>query len=194
MEFEPFGRYKEESSMAYLPAHLHQAVQRALHNIWYGHEAAIDEAVESANRGLLVHMDRWRVEEQLAVYVNMIVRQLRPVPETVEPLIEVRKQILQGYIARDHPRLQQLEEESRRLDRAVAHKEQEVQQMRQRLRRLESQKSSLDHRLLEIARAEREVQEQLAAIAEWEPVTLARAQALAEGLAQATRIDLPEKP
>ena len=192
MPFWPFGR-QEVPGMHTLYPHIQRAVKRALDNIWFGQPDPIGEAVESAYRGEGIQLKRWEVEEPLAEYVNLIVRQLRPVPRAIEPMLDARVQELKGYIAEAHPRLRQVEEESHGLSEAIQQKQWDLQALRQHLRKLEGQERSLQRRLQELARAEREIQEQLAAIVGWKPVTLERAQALAEGLAEAAQEDLPEK-
>jgi hypothetical protein len=168
MKFFPFG--VQPGSLPHIRSqHAERAVKRALDNIWFGQPDPIVEAIESILRTEGIQLERREVEKPLAKYVNLIVLELRRAPSSVEPMLVERVQELRDGIIRGHARLQKAQEDHYQLERA------------------------LQRRLMQLARAEREVQEQLAAIAGWEPVTVDRARVIAEGLAEAAQEDLPQE-
>ncbi|HEY7413760.1 MAG TPA: hypothetical protein VH593_01095 [Ktedonobacteraceae bacterium] len=192
MKFWPYEI--QDGSVRHIHAQrIERAVKRALDNIWFGQPDPIAEAIESILRTEGIQLERREVEKPLAKLVNLIVLELRRVPTSIEPMLVERIQELRDDIIRGHTRLQKAQEERWQLGGAVHQKEWDLQALRQRLSQLEQQERILQRRLRQLARAEREVQEQLASIAGWEPVSLERARAIAEGLAEAAQEDLPQE-
>ena len=192
MKFFPFG--VQPGSVPHIRSqHVERAVKRALDNIWFGQPDPIAEAIESILRTEGIQLERREVEKPLAKYVNLIVLELRRVPTSVEPMLVERVQELRDDIIRGHARLQKAQEDRYQLERVISQKEWDLQALRLRLSQVEQQERTLQRRLMQFARAEREVQEQLETIAGWEPVTLERARAIAEGLAEAAQEDLPQE-
>ena len=183
--------FRHHDAMRPLDYAIQFAVWRALHNIWQGENAPIEEAIQYMARAHQEHLVPTHVTQAIAEYVSLVVRHLMPMPPLVAEVLDTYAAHLLSCIGQDQERLQELEQELGAERQHLWQHEQQVTALRKRANYLAGQENYLQRRIATLEQAEGRIQAQLAQIARQEPVTLERSQALAVALAAAIETDLP---
>lgn len=167
------------------------AVWRALHNIWQGENAPIEEAIQYMARAHREYLAPTHVTQVIAEYISLVVRHLVPEPPVVAEVLDTYAAHLLSRIGQDQERIQELEHEAAAQRQQLWQHEQQVTALRKRANYLAGQETNLQRRIATLEQAEGRIQVQLAQAAKQEPVTLERSRTLAVALAAAIETDLP---
>jgi predicted nucleic acid-binding Zn-ribbon protein len=155
----------QEKRMVELPTGIYFAVQKALENVWFGEPLAIDRACDEVRRSTDHEVYDDRVREEIANYINLLVRVLifDPEPPNLTLIIEGEKRYLMHAIMQGRVELEALRQEREELRKVLSPLQQEVweldrkiKEFRERRKEHDRKKDRYEQRLKELEELEQQ--------------------------------------